>query len=112
MLAAVTKYARPEYERRFRIAGVPEGEVVRRVEIRDRYIEGTRLRLRKMGDEHKLTQKIPGPDGGPGLVTTILLDEAEYERFAALPARTLEKTRLSIPPFGVDVFAPPHEGLF
>jgi CYTH domain-containing protein len=107
------KYARPERERRFLLAGLPPGEVVQTATITDRYFARTRLRLRKtieVGLEgtrtvYKLTQKIPAPHGGPGLITTIYLDEEEHERFSALPGSILRKNRYSIPPFGLDVFA-------
>ena len=114
------KYARPELERRFLLRAVPPGETVARHRIEDRYLEGTRLRLRRMtstdgrGDvsiARKLTQKIPGADGGPGLITSMYLSPQEYARLQPLPARELAKSRLSIPPFGVDVFEGQLEGL-
>jgi hypothetical protein len=118
------KYARPEWERRFLLAGPPPGTPVKTAEITDRYLLGTRLRLRRTVETEssesgsgstrtyfKLTQKIPAPDGAPGLITTVYLDAAEYERLSALPAAVLRKTRLSIPPLGVDVFAAPLAGL-
>lgn len=114
------KYARPELERRLLLRAVPPGEEVARHRIEDRYLEGTRLRLRRMtstngqGDVtivRKLTQKIPAADGGPGLITNLYLSHEEHARLEALPARELAKTRLSIPPFGVDVFEGPLEGL-
>jgi hypothetical protein len=113
------KYARPEWERRFLLAGLPPGEVVKTATLTDRYLAGTRLRLRHMVEAgpggtrtfHKLTQKVPAPDGGPGLITTVYLGEDEHARLSALPAAVLRKTRHSIPPFGVDVFAPPLDGL-
>jgi hypothetical protein len=101
-----TKYAQRELERRFLLARVPEGsgEVVRTTGIVDRYLEGTRLRLRRATEGarvvYKLTQKIPGDDGGPGLITTMYVSEDEHARLSAIPARVLEKTRLSMPPFG------------
>jgi CYTH domain-containing protein len=108
------KYARRERERRFLLAGVPTGSAARRVLIEDRYLVGTRLRLRRMtalgpaGEPgsvtYKLTQKVPSLDGTPGLVTTLYLSAAEYQAMAAMPARALRKVRTSIPPFGVDQF--------
>lgn len=81
------------------------------VEITDRYITGTRLRLRRASEAgpgaeavHKLTQKVPAPAGGPGLITTIYLSPGEHKTFAQLPAGALHKTRSSIPPLGVDTF--------
>ncbi len=114
------KYARREFERRFLLAGMPPGEVRKTTEIVDRYLEGTRIRLRKMTERtsagarvvYKLTQKVPAEGGGPGLVTTMYLSEGEHARLAALPALVLEKTRSSLPPFGVDAVAAPRDGLF
>jgi CYTH domain-containing protein len=106
------KYARIERERRFLMGALPDGPCVRRATIADRYIEGTRLRLRRSVEvtaagtttARKLTQKIPSPEGGLGLITTFYLDETEYEVLAAAPAAVLTKTRYSVPPLGVDVF--------
>ena len=109
------KYARRERERRFLLGSVPDGAATRAVRIADRYLTGTRLRLRRAteistsggrsdGTVHKLTQKVPGPEGKPGLITTIYLSPAEYSVLSELPAATLAKTRVSIPPLGVDVF--------
>lgn len=113
------KYARVERERRFLLAGVPSdapATVIRR--ITDRYLIGTTLRLRHMADQqgghqYKFTQKIPAARRGPtqGLITNTYLSKAEYELLAELPGRMLIKTRYSIPPFGIDVFAPPLHGL-
>ncbi len=46
-----------------------------------------------------------------GLITNTYLSKAEYDLLGSLPATTLIKTRYSIPPFGIDVFAPPLHGL-
>lgn len=109
------QYAKLELERRFLMARVP-GEAVRRAGLLDRYIHGTRLRLRRQQWDdgtvfHKLSQKVPTPDGRPGLITTMYLDEAEYTALQALPADVLRKVRLEVPPFGVDLFAGPLRGL-
>jgi CYTH domain-containing protein len=115
-----SKYARIEIERRFLLEGVPEAaEVLAINEIADRYLDGTRLRLRRMArvggpTQLKLTQKLPDPDGPRhgALTTTIYLSEAEHAAFAQLPAATLSKSRLSIAPYGVDVFHGELEGLY
>jgi CYTH domain-containing protein len=114
------KYARPEWERRFLLAGLPPGQAVKTAEITDRYLLGTRLRLRHTIEVdpdgthsiYKLTQKVPASDGGPGLITTVYLNEDEHARLSALSTTILRKTRLSIPPYGVDAFAPQFAGLF
>ncbi len=73
---------------------------------------GTRLRLRHSqrldtGEvELKLTQKIPATPGPvQSWITSTYLSHGEYDLLASLPARTLTKTRFSVPPLGVDVFA-------
>lgn len=114
------RYAKPELERRFLLAGKPPGAIRKTVRIIDRYFLGTRLRLRQMVEAtddssstfYKLTQKVPAPDGAPGLLSTIYLSKEEYALFAELPASVLCKTRYSIPPFGIDVFDSPLDGLY
>jgi CYTH domain-containing protein len=114
------KYARVERERRFLLAEPPPSEAVTaRRRITDRYLAGTRLRLRR--DESmdsgacvlKLTQKVPADRPGhmQGLITNTYLSPAEYDLLASLPAAVLSKTRLSVPPLGIDVFDPPLHGL-
>jgi CYTH domain-containing protein len=116
------KYALVERERRFLIPRLPPDEPRSTQRIADCYVAGTRIRLRccerfvngRAEVVRKLTQKIPEPgglDGRRGLITTMYLDEAEYERLAMLPGCRITKTRLSFPPFSVDVFNAPHEGL-
>jgi hypothetical protein len=116
------KYARVERERRFVLAGLPHEPVLRTVAITDRYLLGTRIRLRRAVESesldgrerlvYKLSQKVPGPDGRPGLITTMYLDEAEYRALAALPAAVLHKIRHSVPPCGVDMFGGALKGLY
>lgn len=113
------KYAKRERERRFLLAELPPGGIARTSTITDRYFAGTRLRLRMVvetqGDAtrpyYKLTQKIRAPDGGPGLLSTTYLSREEFDLLSRLPGSVLRKTRYSIPPFGIDVFAPPLDGL-
>jgi CYTH domain-containing protein len=113
------KYARIERERRFLLDGLPpETPVVRTRRIIDRYIDGTTLRLRKQSDDggplvYKLTQKIASRANGAqqGFVTSMCLAEHEHRLLAQLPANPLSKTRYSVPPFGIDVFAGELEGL-
>jgi hypothetical protein len=158
------KYALVERERRFLLAAVPSGDrLTGERQITDRYLTGTRLRLRRvtragseLGDEGellahpttpdppssgqrptaagqrptagggraaseaasaepelKLTQKVPATRPGPvsGLITNFYLSQAEYDLLATLPAAELTKTRLSFPPYVIDVFGPPRHGL-
>ncbi|MGC0314600.1 hypothetical protein [Kitasatospora acidiphila] len=108
------KYARVERERRFLMAGEPDRRAVTATRrVTDRYLTGTRLRLREMvhletGEAvYKLTQKLPGDQPDWGLTTTCYLSPAEYRVFATLPGAVLAKTRYSVPPMGIDVFDAP-----
>lgn len=114
------KYARVERERRFLLASPPSASAVtasRR--ITDRYLPGTRLRLRRVEYpnsetcEFKFTQKVPADRPGhvQGLITNTYLSAAEYDLLASLPAEVLSKTRFSVPPLSIDVFDPPLHGL-
>lgn len=115
------KYARAERERRFLLADAPSGPPVARHLIEDRYITGTRLRLRRMTNlEHpnepgglvrKLAQKVAAGPSSPVLITNLYLSQAEYEQLAVLPARELRKIRQSFPPYGVDMFEGSLRGL-
>jgi CYTH domain-containing protein len=115
-----SKYARVEVERRFLLEAVPGGaEVLAVHEIDDRYLDGTRLRLRRMArvggpTQLKLTQKLPDADGRgrQGELTTLYLSEAEHAALEGMPAAALSKSRLSIAPYGVDVFHGALAGLF
>ncbi|MFG2626795.1 hypothetical protein [Streptomyces sp. NPDC048473] len=114
------KYARIERERRFLPAEPPSASSAVAVRlITDRYLVGTRLRLRRTEQpdtgacEFKLTQKVPAERKGAvqGLITNTYLSPDEYRLPASLPAAVLVKNRLSVPPFSIDVFGPPLRGL-
>lgn len=114
-----SKYARIERERRFLLHRFPYDATPLQIgHITDRYIENTRLRLRRQTDDRgsavfKLTQKIPSAGSGArqGFITTIYLNEDEFRIFANVPAKQLKKTRYSVPPFGIDVFEDSLAGL-
>lgn len=113
------KYGRIERERRFLVDRFPvDANVVRIHRIRDRYIDGTTLRLRQQSDDNgptvfKLTQKVASAGSGAqqGFITNMYLDEKEFQILAQLSAKQLRKTRYSVPPFGIDVFEDGLEGL-
>ena len=90
----MSRYAHPEREQRWIANAVPQG-VTGPTEIYDRYITGTRLRLRHAGDVFKLGQKIPF-NADTVTLTNIYLSADEYEVFAQLPARELRKRRWHI----------------
>lgn len=113
------KHARIEFERRFLLDRFPENAQVGAIRhIRDRYIEGTLLRLREQTDHNgptlfKLTQKIAAraPGSQQGFITTIYIGEDEFRVLAQLSGKELRKTRHSVPPFGIDVFEGSLQGL-
>lgn len=118
------KYARWERERRFLLAGppVPGGTSPASLSIHDRYLDGTRLRLRLVEQAgqpavRKLGQKIRQPGTSPPAVahTSLYLDPAEYQALAGLPAAELTKTRTLLcwdgPMLAVDVFTGRLAGL-
>ena len=93
------KYAVVERERRFLLASLPDGAMVGTREIVDRYVSGTRLRLREVRDEdggvvRKLGHKVRLIEG-PGEVacTNFYLNDQEWALLTALPARVLRKKR-------------------
>ncbi len=123
--AGPSKYARVERERRYLLRGLPEGLAVNdpHAQITDNYITGTRLRLRKWRwpatNEWvlKLTQKhAPAPpDFSRTLVTTIYLDEREYETLSVFEANELRKNRYPFEhggrKYSIDVFLGSLRGL-
>jgi CYTH domain-containing protein len=96
------RYARPERERRFLVAGAPEAVGPARL-IEDRYLRGTTLRLRRVTVEEeciwKLTQKVRAADGSPAevAITNIYLSGDEYRLLQVVPADELTKVRRTCP---------------
>ena len=121
---AAGKYARYELESRFLLDRLPEG--IAQEDgwlITDRYLSGTRLRLRRMeplgGGESifKLGQKdAPSPpDFSLTTITNIYLSPLEYEVFEVLPAHELRKRRYHLDHgdcvYSIDVFEERLAGL-
>jgi CYTH domain-containing protein len=115
-----TRYAKPEYERRFLLDEVPVG-VLDPVRIRDRYLRDTRLRLRRIetldGDliELKLGHKWRPDPQDPRVIlhTSLYLDETEFGLLGAMPGDDLVKTRYWLegqPNWAVDVHESPKAG--
>jgi CYTH domain-containing protein len=95
------KYARIEFERRWLVdaAARPSLDGAPSTLIEDRYIVGTRLRLRRMSRpdlgevKWKLTKKYECDDPSARPIVTAYLTAAEHASLAALPAHPLRKTR-------------------
>ena len=98
------KYAHVERERRWLLDDLPPVPAgARTLSIRDRYVEGTRLRLRETTEAdgtvvRKLGHKVRLGEGvGEIAHTSLYLDDDEWNLLVALPARTLAKTRTLVP---------------
>lgn len=119
-----TKYTRVEYERRFLVARGAEWK--RFVEsysktYEDKYVRGTRLRLRILTDSDtgrrvlKLNKKSESPSPYFRTVSRILLSPYEYELLDRLEGDRLRKTRYYHNHLGrvfsIDVFEGELEGL-
>jgi CYTH domain-containing protein len=111
-----SKYAQLEDEQRFLVAKVPADATEPR-QIEDRYLSGTRLRVRVVtghdGVVRKLGHKVP-TGAGPSSVwhTTMYLDEPEAAVLLSLPGTTVTKRRWTLPGHLVaDEFLGRHEGL-
>jgi len=120
----LSRHAHLERERRFLVPAAPAVAVtgLRVLQIEDRYLRGTRLRLRTVHEAdlapvRKLGQKVRPNQDHPSTVehTTMYLDDAEAAALLALAADALAKTRTLHPWHGlavaVDVFAGQLTGL-
>ena len=119
------KYERVERERRYLLRELPPDLKVndRHAQITDNYITNTRLRLRKVRWPQtnewtlKLTQKhAPAPpDFSRTLITSIYLNEYEYEVFSVFEANELRKNRYPYEhegrKYSIDVFLGALHGL-
>ena len=115
------KYALLENERRFLVAKAPVLATAHVRLIEDLYLEGGRLRLRKVthfdgaATEFKLCKKYPSADPTSGAIVNIYLTAEEHASLADLPGRPLRKRRHRVAhggrTFGVDVFEGALAGL-
>jgi len=107
-MAVSLKYAVVERERRFLVSKLPD-VVLERRRIVDRYITGTRLRLREVVTEdgvvtRKLGHKVRLGEGHREIAcTSLYLDDDEWDVLCRLPARTLSKVRYLAARGGVTV---------
>jgi CYTH domain-containing protein len=116
----VGPYARLEREQRWLLSGLPEN-MVEPVEIHDRYLTGSTLRLRSMrsasGTVYKLGQKVRATAGSPERVslTNMYLSQSEFDLLQQLDSVSLAKTRWHWPTgthtLAVDRFEGRLEGL-
>lgn len=121
--ARAPKYAHIERERRWLVDGAvrPSLDRVPSVLIEDRYLVGTRMRLRRMTDSStaavslKLTKKYEAEDPLARPIVTSYLTEDEFSLLATLPALSVAKRRFKLPnggqSFSVDQFIGSLSGL-
>ncbi len=108
------KYAVVERERRFLLARLPDG-VVSTKQIVDRYVTGTRLRLREVREEdgtviRKLGHKVRLSEGPTEVAcTNFYLNDHEWAVLGALPAQILRKKRHMLHRDGLIVAVDEHE---
>jgi CYTH domain-containing protein len=115
------KYAQVERERRWLLVAAPElPDQTRRLDIIDRYISGTRLRLRQVTENGSVTRKLGqklrlGDAAGEIAHTSMYLDDAEWDVLASLPAAVVTKVRTLVShvegTVAVDVFGGHLAGL-
>ncbi|HEV7147780.1 MAG TPA: hypothetical protein VGN48_12375 [Pedococcus sp.] len=108
------KYAVVEHERRYLVARLPEG-VTSTDEIIDRYVTGTRLRLREVREAdgtviRKLGHKVRLSQGPAKVASTnFYLDDREWAALESLPALIVRKKRHRVHRDGVVVVIDEHE---
>lgn len=108
------KYAVVERERRYLVASLPAG-VTTTLEIVDRYVTGTRLRLREVRGAdgtviRKLGHKVRLTDGPAEVASTnFYLNDEEWAVLSALPARLLRKRRHLVDRDGLVIAVDEHE---
>jgi CYTH domain-containing protein len=117
-MSAPPSYSKPEIERRWLVPADSQlgANAERMRELEDRYIEGTRLRLRKVTESgratiYKLGKKYEAEVTGVHHSVSTYLSEAEYKVLLVLPARRSKKRRLSVCGGALDVYELPNPGL-
>lgn len=110
-MSNLPKYALPEIERRW-LADVDKiGSLdgIARRTIEDLYVEGSRLRLRRVVEPNgecifKLGKKYGKRSLRVEPITTLYLTEAEYTRLTILPGRRVSKQRLIVAGGSLDLY--------
>ncbi|PSW19867.1 hypothetical protein C9I98_10410 [Photobacterium sanctipauli] len=95
----IPKYSELEIERRWlaKVNELPDLAKLEKKQITDSYVDGTRLRLRKVespkGMSYKLCKKYGKISGISEPITNIYIDENEYAVFSRLEASILVRER-------------------
>jgi CYTH domain-containing protein len=116
-MTEIPKYAALEIERRWLVDLVAVGDLsaVPYREIEDLYIDGTRLRLRRMTERGRRTVfKLGKKYGKVSLaepMTNLYLTQGEYEQLRDLPGRRTSKRRYSLSGGALDIYHAPRQGM-
>ena len=109
MTLSLPKYSILEIERRWRVDGAVletlEGEPVRR--ITDKYLSGTRMRLRVISGSdtvYKLCKKYGPLSRFSQPITNLYLSKEEYDIFNTLSGKVVQKLRFSLAEGSLDVY--------
>lgn len=110
------KHGRVGRGRRWLLSALPELPWDREVVCVDRYVTGTRLRLRHMTEVdgtavHKLDRKLPPFAPGTGVMGTLYLAPNEYGLMQTLPASVVHRRMYFLGEWRIDVFGVALEGL-
>ena len=110
------KYGRIERERRWLLRELPSVEWDRSVACVDRYVTGTRLRLRQMTEAdgsvvYKLARKLPPQSPGVGVMGNLYLAANEHQLLLDLPAAVVQKQMYFTGDWRVDVYGGALDGL-
>lgn len=108
----IPKYSLPEIERRWLVdlSLMDFNSLPKPVTIVDRYLLGTRLRLRRMEGDGEVIYKFVkkyGRDGWTEPITNLYLSRAEYEMLSNLPATEIRKKRYRLREGSLDLIASP-----
>ena len=113
-MSSTPKYSLPEIERRWLVSGESTTGLTihRNREIEDKYIIGTRLRLRVVREDgrevlYKIGKKYEPVVAAAQQVVTTYLTEAEYKALSGLPAHRIVKSRLTVVGGSLDVYSFP-----
>jgi CYTH domain-containing protein len=112
----IPKYSALEIERRWLVDLSAVGNLPAFRRIQDLYVEGSRLRLRKITEPDgrfifKFGKKYGKRSNASEPVTNLYLTEAEYDQLFKLPGFITVKRRYSIAEGALDIYEQPRPGL-